>query len=98
MKDELHKQILERLADKLDGNLFEACVVDLLQPVYPSLTPVEGGGDDGRDGHFFTINGATGPLVCTTRTDVIASTRLRRCAVTMPGQSTSRSASSRRRG
>lgn len=75
MKDELHKQVLERLAGKLDGDLFEACVVDLLQPVYPSLTPVEGGGDDGRDGHFFTINGATGPLVCTTGADVIGNLR-----------------------
>jgi len=75
MKDELHKQIIEGLSGELHGNTFEAAAVDLLQPIYPSLTPVKGGGDDGRDGHFFDINGATGLLVCTTGNDVGANLR-----------------------
>jgi len=70
VKDELHKQIIEGLSGELHGNIFEAAAVDLLQPIYPSLTPVKGGGDGGRDGHFFTINGAAGVLVCTTGEDV----------------------------
>ena len=75
MKDELHKQIIEGLSGELHGNTFEAAAVDLLQPIYPSLTPVKGGGDDGRDGHFFDINGVTGLLVCTTGENVGANLR-----------------------
>lgn len=66
MKDELHKQILKGLSAELHGNDFEAAAVDLLQSIYPSLTPIKGGGDSGRDGHFFNINGVEGILVCTT--------------------------------
>lgn len=75
MKDELHRQITEGLSGELHGNTFEAAAVDLLQPIYPSLTPVKGGGDGGRDGHFFTINGAAGVLVCTTGADVSGNLR-----------------------
>lgn len=75
MKDELHQQILERLSGTLDGDTFEAAAVDLLQPIYPTLTPIKGGGDDGQDGYFFNINGASGPLVCTTGKDVSGNLR-----------------------
>jgi len=75
VKDELHKQIIEGLSGELAGNTFEAAAVDLLQLIYPTLTPVKGGGDGGRDGHFFNINGASGPLVCTTSEDVSGNLR-----------------------
>jgi len=75
VKDEFYAQILKGLSGPLDGNTFEACAVDLLQKVYPSLTPMKGGGDDGRDGIFLTLGGRQVPLVCTTQEDVGANLR-----------------------
>jgi hypothetical protein len=70
MKDELHQKIIEGLSRPLDGNLFEECAVDLLQPIYKTLVPIKGGRDDGRDGFFYDGAVGSGPLVCTTREDV----------------------------
>ena len=70
MKDELHQKIIEGLSRPLDGNLFEECAVDLLQPIYMTLVPIKGGRDDGRDGYFYHGAVGSGPLVCTTREDV----------------------------
>ncbi len=70
MKDELHKHIVEGLAGELDGNLFEHCAVDLLQPLYKTMTPIKGGGDDGRDGLFIDVGGIPTPLVATVGVDV----------------------------
>ena len=70
MKDELHQKIIEGLSRPLDGNLFEECAVDLLQPIYKTLVPIKGGRDDGRDGYFYDGAVGSGPLVCTTRKDV----------------------------
>jgi hypothetical protein len=66
MKDELREKIVSKLSGPLDGDLFEECAVELLQPLYPRLVPVEGGADDGRDGYFFDLGSKRGPLVCTT--------------------------------
>lgn len=66
MKDDLHKKIIDGLSGEIDPIIFETAAVDLLQEIYPTLSPIKGGGDEGRDGHFFNINGASGPLVCTT--------------------------------
>ncbi|MHB8107469.1 MAG: P-loop NTPase family protein [Candidatus Cryosericum sp.] len=70
MKDELHQKIIEGLSRALDGNLFEECAVDLLQPIYKTLVPIKGGRDDGRDGYFYDGAVGSGPLVCTTSEDV----------------------------
>src|SRR2546421_12409110 len=66
MKDELYKHIIDTLAGEIDGNLFEVCAVDLLQQAYPSLVPLKGGTDRGRDGIYINLGGIEVPLVCTT--------------------------------
>ena len=66
MKDELYKHIIDALAGEIDGDLFEVCAVDLLQKAYPSLVPLKGGSDRGRDGIYINIGGIEVPLVCTT--------------------------------
>jgi hypothetical protein len=71
MKDELYKKILEKLNESIDGELFEACTVDLLQNVYKSLSPFEGGGDGGRDGMSLDIQGREVLFVATTNSSVI---------------------------
>ncbi len=84
MKNELYEKIVQRLSGSLDGDLFEECAVDLLQPMYPRLVPVKGGADDGRDGYLFDLGGKSGPLVCTTSEHVANNlrTNLRRCVKT----------------
>lgn len=49
-RDSFYKQIVNGLSGTLDGNLFDACVNDLLSDTYPSLVPISGGGDAGMDG------------------------------------------------
>lgn len=72
VKDPLHRHIEERLAEKLDPDLFERCVVDLLREVYPGLVPIPGGGEGGMDGAMPVPDGGNPiPLVATTRRDVI---------------------------
>lgn len=75
MSDELHRKIVEGLSGYIDGDRFEECAVDLLQPIYKGLVPVKGGCDDGRDGYFFDLVGRSGPLVCTTSDDVSGNLR-----------------------
>ena len=75
MKDELYKHIINALLGEIDGNLFEECAVDLLQKTYPSLVPLRGGSDRGRDGIYIAIGGIEVPLVCTTGTDIRSNLR-----------------------
>jgi hypothetical protein len=68
MRDPFYKQILEQLAGRLDGDLFEVCAASLLRNDFPTLVPVRGGTDSGMDG----MTASPGPfLVCTTGKDVI---------------------------
>jgi hypothetical protein len=75
MKDELYRHIIDALAGEIDGNLFEVCAVDLLQKAYPSLVPLKGGSDRGRDGIYINIGGNEVPLVCTAETDIRSNLR-----------------------
>jgi hypothetical protein len=68
IRDPFYRQILERLAGSLDGDLFEVCAASLLRNDFPTLVPIRGGTDSGMDG----ATASPGPfLVCTTGTDVI---------------------------
>ena len=76
--DPLYDQIEERLAAtgrrKVNPDVFEACAASLLMPIYPGLTPMPGGGDDGMDGVFGTADGLY-PLITTTGADVLDNVR-----------------------
>lgn len=66
-KDEFFESILEKLNGKLDADLFEKCVVDILRRNdYPTLVPISGGQDSGMDGALSDGNGTPIPLVTTT--------------------------------
>ncbi len=66
-KDNYFESILEKLNGKLDPDLFEKCVVDILRKNdYPTLVPIPGGQDAGMDGAISGTNGAPMPLVTTT--------------------------------
>lgn len=68
IRDAFYRQILERLASRLDDDTFEVCAASLLRTDFPTLVPVRGGTDSGMDG----ATAAPGPfLVCTTGKDVI---------------------------
>lgn len=69
-KDQLYSKILTHLDDVTDGNLFEACVCDLLRPEWPNMVPVPGGSDDGMDGAWSNADGS-GILIATTNSSVI---------------------------
>lgn len=66
MPDMLRQEIEEALKRGVDGNTFERCACDLLRSVYPSLAPVRGGADAGRDGAIADGQGPPIPLICTT--------------------------------
>jgi hypothetical protein len=48
--DPLYDAIERAIDQPLDGTVFEQCAVELLRDFYPTLQPVEGGGDAGMDG------------------------------------------------
>lgn len=68
-RDPYHNAILAALNGHLDPEEFEACVAVLLSEIYPTLTPVRGGADDGFDGAITDGNRPPFPLVTTTGTD-----------------------------
>lgn len=71
--DSHHRAILQRLNERLDPEIFEACATDLLQKnMLPGLVPVRGGSDDGFDGAI--VNDASGepfPLIVTTSQELV---------------------------
>lgn len=71
IRDPLYRAIVERLKDRLDPDLFERCVADLLRDEWPTLVPVRGGTDAGMDAAIAEGEGPAFPLVCTTAKDVI---------------------------
>ncbi len=50
MPDRLYDAIARAIEKPVDGDVFERCAVELLREYYPTLRPVEGGGDAGMDG------------------------------------------------
>jgi hypothetical protein len=73
IRDPFYRDIVERLTNKLDPDLFERCAADLLRDELPTLVPVRGGTDAGMDGAIADDAGPAFPLVCTTAKDVIGS-------------------------
>lgn len=71
IRDPFFRQIKERLNEHLDPELFEQCAADLLRAAYPTLAPVQGSPDAGRDGVIADGDGEAFPLVTTTAEDVI---------------------------
>ncbi len=71
MRDPYYRAIVEGLNSKLDPDLFELCVADILREVYPTLVPICGGQDAGMDGAIADGEGEPYPLVTTTGKDVI---------------------------
>ena len=72
VRDPLYRAIEERLAGRLDPEMFERCAVDLLREVYPGLVPLRGGDDGGMDGAIADSRGGVPmPLVVTTAGSVI---------------------------
>lgn len=71
IRDPFYLQIVSRLGDRLDPELFERCAADILRAELPTITPIRGGGDLGMDGAIADLDGPAFPLVCTTSEDVI---------------------------
>lgn len=69
--DRFYRQILDALEERLDPELFEACVCDLLRDAFPGLAPIRGGADAGMDGAVPDAEAEAFPLICTTSRDVI---------------------------
>lgn len=73
VRDPLYRAIGERLAGRLDPEMFERCAVELLRDVYPGLVPIRGGDDGGMDGVMADSRaGPPLPLVITTTGSVIS--------------------------
>lgn len=71
IRDPFYRQIIARLADNVDPEIFEQCVADLLRIYYPTLVPIRGGSDSGMDGAVGNLEGEPFPLITTIRKDVI---------------------------
>ena len=69
MPETLYRAIRDAIANPLDGTVFERCAVALLQEVYPSLRPVEGGNDAGMDGVGELSDGTPFFLLATVQED-----------------------------
>ena len=63
-RDAFHNDILKRLEDEFDPQLFEACMCDILRVDHPTLAAVKGGADGGMDGAIADVDGA--PILLTT--------------------------------
>jgi hypothetical protein len=69
--DPFYQDIIDKLNGRLDPELFEQCVSDILKKIYPGLVPVPGGNDAGMDGAVCDGEDTAFPLICTTQDDVI---------------------------
>ncbi len=74
-RDPFYGEILDRLGQPLDPDVFERCACDLLRVDFPSLVPVRGGVDSGMDGAIADGEGPAFPLICTTSNDVLGNLR-----------------------
>ena len=73
MNDPFYRQILAALEERLDPELFERCMCDLLRDpdIFPVVVSIPGGSDAGMDGAIADGQAEPFPLVCTTGKDVI---------------------------
>lgn len=71
IRDQLYNTIVSRLSGTLDSELFERCAASLLKVYHPSLVPVRGGSDAGKDGLIADNEGTPFPLVSTTSPNAI---------------------------
>ena len=74
-RDPLYRQIMEGLGKRLDSDLFERAMADLLRSAYPSLAPVPGGADEGMDGTIASTSTSPIALVTTTGGKTIGNLR-----------------------
>ena len=75
LRDPFYQQIVDRLNQRLDPELFERCAAVLLRQMYPTLAPIRGGNDAGMDGAIADDEGTAFPLICTTSGNVLANLR-----------------------
>ena len=71
IRDQLYREICKRLDETSDGDLFEACICNILLSKFPTLVPVKGGDDAGTDGVVIKPDGQSLRLICTTGKDAI---------------------------
>jgi hypothetical protein len=71
IRDPFYRDIIARLNERLDPELFEQCAADLLREIYPGLVPIRGGADSGMDGAIADGEDEPFPLVTTTGKNVI---------------------------
>jgi len=71
IRDPFYQDIISRLNKKIDSELFERCVADLLKVYHPTIVPIRGGCDRGMDGAISNGKGLPYPLVSTTQENVI---------------------------
>ena len=69
--DQFYDAIKEALKKRLDPDLFELCVCDLLQKEFPGIVSIQGGKDAGMDGAIPDAKGEPFPLICTTGKSVV---------------------------
>ena len=70
--DPHHRAIIDGLNAHLDPEVFEKCAVCLLDPIWPGITPVRGGRDDGFDGAVPNEHSKEPfPLIATTGTNLL---------------------------
>lgn len=69
LRDPFYRQIIERLGQRLDPELFERAAADLLRTDWPTLVPIRGGTDAGMDGAVADTEGTPFPLISTTNKD-----------------------------
>jgi len=69
--DQFYDAIKEALKKRLDPDLFELCVCDLLQKDFPGIVPIQGGKDAGMDGAIPDAKGEPYQLICTTSKSVV---------------------------
>ena len=75
MATDLRDRIRRALRDRLDGEVFEQCAVELLKPRYAKLQWVPGSNDAGQDGIGETADGTPFILVVTTQQRYAANLR-----------------------
>lgn len=71
IRDPFYQDIIQGLNGRLDPELFEQCVTDVLRSIYLGLVPIRGGSDAGMDGAIGDAEGVAFPLITTTQENVI---------------------------
>jgi hypothetical protein len=75
VQDALYRKIIERLDEKLDPMTFQRCANALLMEIFPGLSPMLGGDDQGMDGAVADVAGDPTPIIATTDKNVLRNLR-----------------------